>query len=313
MSNTPNLTKLFERHQNAVLAFSGGKDSLACLHLCQDYRDNITVVWVNTGAAFPHMVEFIRRATEGFNFVELKSDQAAWIAQQGLPADMIPVANSIWRDPGNPKPSQTLLQPWTLCCLKLRTEPVLNYLWRSGATLLLHGQRRSDGGGFIIDSMPGARVEICKLIWEWSDDDILDYIGKHGIELPEQYADGVMSSVDCWNCTALGDDSATLKKAKVAYMAHRYPDLLAELKIRMGRVFLATKAAFEEVKTDTAYVCLEAAEGAEKNLSVRASLEASPGPTTPTATNPETGETVPAAGAPRPNGAVTTNERGSHV
>jgi hypothetical protein len=27
---------------------------------------------------FPHMVEFVRKAAEGFNFVELTSDQAAW-------------------------------------------------------------------------------------------------------------------------------------------------------------------------------------------------------------------------------------------
>ncbi len=306
MTSTPDLTKLFERHQNAVLTFSGGKDSLTCLHLCRDYRDNITVVWVNTGAAFPHIAEFVRNAVKGFNFIELKSDQGAWIKQHGLPSDMVPVVNSIWRDPGNPKPSQILLQPWTLCCLKLRTEPILKYLWRSGATLLLHEQRRSDGGGFAINSGPDARVEVCKLIWEWSDDDILDYIGKHGIELPEQYADGVMDSLDCWNCTARGGDSATLKKAKFAYMARRYPSLFAEVKLRMGHVFLATEGTFEEVKTDTAYVCLEAAEGAENSLSVRASLEASPDLSTQIAT-------------PRPNGAVKisgtelTNERGTHV
>ena len=66
MTNTPDLTKLFNRHQKAVLAFSGGKDSLVCLHLCRDYRDKIDVCWVNTGAMLPHMAAFIRKATEGF-------------------------------------------------------------------------------------------------------------------------------------------------------------------------------------------------------------------------------------------------------
>ncbi len=82
-------------------AFSGGKDSLVCLDLCRGYRDKQEVVWVNTGAMFPHMVEFVRNVTEGFNFVELQSDQHGWLEQQGLPADLVPVANSIWRDPGN--------------------------------------------------------------------------------------------------------------------------------------------------------------------------------------------------------------------
>ena len=64
MTNTPDLTKLFNRHKKAVLSFSGGKDSLACLHLCRPYRDKLTVAWVNTGAAFPHIVEFVRKAVK---------------------------------------------------------------------------------------------------------------------------------------------------------------------------------------------------------------------------------------------------------
>ena len=184
---------------------------------------------------------------------------------------MVPVANSIWRDRGSPDPPRTLLQPWTACCVKLRFQPLLEYLERSSATLFLHGQRRSDGGGFTVDSGPDAKVEICKLLWEWSDDDILHYIGQHGIELPEQYADGVMDSLDCWNCTARGGDSTALNEAKFAYMAKRYPDLVEKLKLRMGKVYLATKATFDEVKADTAYVWHGAEKKSEKD-------RAAPGP-----------------------------------
>ncbi len=268
MTNTPDLTKLFNRHKKAVLSFSGGKDSLACLHLCRPYRDKLTVAWVNTGAAFPHMAAFVRKAVKGFNFVELKSDQGAWIKRYGFPSDIVPVANSIWRDRGSPDPPRTLLQPWTACCVKLRFQPLLEYLGRSSATLFLHGQRRSDGGGFTVDSGPDAKVEICKLLWEWSDDDILHYIGQHGIELPEQYADGVVDSLDCWNCTARGGDSTALNEAKLAYMARRYPDLFEELKLRMGKVYMATKATFDEVKADTNYAWLKAAEEAEAEQSI---------------------------------------------
>ncbi len=83
-ADTPDLATLFDRHDKAVLSFSGGKDSLVCLDLCRDYRDKLTVAWVNTGAMFPHMREFVYRAVEGFNFVELESDQPGWLDQQGL-------------------------------------------------------------------------------------------------------------------------------------------------------------------------------------------------------------------------------------
>ncbi len=52
--------------------------------------------------------------------------------------------------------------------------------------------------------------------------------------------------------------------AKFAYMARRYPDLYEELKLRMGRVYLATKAAFDEVKADTIHVWREDAEKFER-------------------------------------------------
>jgi len=37
-ADTPDLAALFGRHDKAVLAFSGGKDSLICLDLCRDYE-----------------------------------------------------------------------------------------------------------------------------------------------------------------------------------------------------------------------------------------------------------------------------------
>ncbi len=265
MTASPDLASLFARHKKAVLWFSGGKDSLACLHLCRNYRDKLEVVWVNTGAAFPHMIEFIRKATEGFNFVELKSDQAAWVEQQGLPCDMVPVANSAWRDPAAPDPQTLLrLQPWTACCAKLRFQPGLDYLARSGATLLIHGQRHSDGGGFTVDSGPDAKVEICKLLWEWSTGDVMDYITEHGIDLPEQYADGGVDSLDCWNCPTRAGDSAAEMAARFAFTARRYPDLYEKLKLRVGKVYLATEAAFKDVKADTTNVWRGAAEEFER-------------------------------------------------
>ncbi|MCZ6862985.1 MAG: phosphoadenosine phosphosulfate reductase family protein, partial [Alphaproteobacteria bacterium] len=256
----PDLKALFARHQGVVLAFSGGKDSLVCLHLCRHYQDKLTVVWVNTGAMFPHMREFIYKATVGFDFVELKSDQAGWIEQYGFPSDVVSVANSIWRDPGAPDPPPTMTQPWTSCCAKLRFSPILDYLAQSGATLFIHGQRDSDGGGLSGDSQPGATVEIHKLIWEWSERDIMAYIDENKIELPDQYAHGVVGSLECWSCTARAGDSAAKVEARLAYMKKQYPDLFEKLKLRIAKVYLATEAAFKEMKADTTYAWLEAAD-----------------------------------------------------
>ena len=105
------LESLFGHHEKTVLAFSAGKDSLVCLELCRSYRDKLKVVRVNTGAMFPHMRDFVVKATEGCNLVELRSDQAGWIEQQGFPADLVPVSNSAWRGPGNPEPPKRFYSP----------------------------------------------------------------------------------------------------------------------------------------------------------------------------------------------------------
>ena len=243
MTAALDLASLFARHKKAVLAFSGGKDSLVCLHLCREFRDQLDVCWVNTGAMFPHMAEFIRKAVKGFNFVELKSDQGAWIKQLGLPVDLVPVSNSIWRvapNSDNPNPPKTMLQPWTSCCAKVRFAPLLEYLAQSGATLFIHGQRYSDGGGFPVTSGPDAKVEICRPVWDWSSTDVFRYIVNHGIELPEQYNANppARRSLECWSCTALLDETDRLN-----YTRAHHPDLWEKLRPRLLAVYQATREA----------------------------------------------------------------------
>src|SRR5690606_10507583 len=54
------LRKVFESGQPVFISFSGGKDSLAVLKLCEPWRGRFRLLWVNTGYAFPHMEEMIR-------------------------------------------------------------------------------------------------------------------------------------------------------------------------------------------------------------------------------------------------------------
>ena len=49
----------FNRHEKIALMFSGGRDSLACLELYRDYLDKMTLIWVNTGANFPEIEDYI--------------------------------------------------------------------------------------------------------------------------------------------------------------------------------------------------------------------------------------------------------------
>ncbi len=67
------------------LAFSGGKDSLACWYLHR--HENPIVLWVNTGKAYPETVAIVDEIrAQAFRFVEVRSDQQAQIDANGLPS-----------------------------------------------------------------------------------------------------------------------------------------------------------------------------------------------------------------------------------
>ena len=48
-----------------IIQFSGGKDAIVCLHLFKNDPD-ITAVYVNTGAAFPHVAEYVQKMCDNF-------------------------------------------------------------------------------------------------------------------------------------------------------------------------------------------------------------------------------------------------------
>jgi len=65
----------FDTFNKIYLSFSGGKDSIACLHLVKDYLDKVVVVWVNTGANFPEIEQMMREVKSIVtHFHEIKND-----------------------------------------------------------------------------------------------------------------------------------------------------------------------------------------------------------------------------------------------
>lgn len=53
------LLHALKEHKRPAIAWSGGKDSTALLHMALKLKPNIDVVWVNTGVEFPECVHFI--------------------------------------------------------------------------------------------------------------------------------------------------------------------------------------------------------------------------------------------------------------
>lgn len=133
------MSSICERFPQIFLAFSGGRDSVVLAHMLEPWKDRVTLVWVNTGEMFPHMVEWVRSFGERFTLVELPSNLADHWQARGVPATVL------MGDAMVPGSGALRMQPWRFCCYTARTLPLLTYLQtQPGPWALVHGQRNDD-------------------------------------------------------------------------------------------------------------------------------------------------------------------------
>jgi 3'-phosphoadenosine 5'-phosphosulfate sulfotransferase (PAPS reductase)/FAD synthetase len=226
------LRRAFGRHKRALLAFSGGKDSLACLHLLSDYWNRITVAWVDTGDAFPEtlaQMEGVARIVP--DFVRIPSDQPAQIARAGWPVEVVPVDRTEYGRLVGGHHKQ-LFQPYVTCCAENIWAPMHQAVQQLGATLVIRGTKKSDKrrapveSGSVIDG-----VEYFNPLEDWTDADVVGYLSEVKISLPPNY-DDMNTSLDCRMCTAYLHENA----GKVRYMRRRHPEHAEELGRRITEI-----------------------------------------------------------------------------
>jgi 3'-phosphoadenosine 5'-phosphosulfate sulfotransferase (PAPS reductase)/FAD synthetase len=193
---------------DTALHFSGGKDSLACLYLMRDRWSEIYVMWVNTGAADPSIVEYMDGWKERLPyFVEVKSDQPANVAQFGWPSDVVPARNTALGSQvcgGGP-----LIQSCYDCCLANIWYPLHRATLELGVSTVIKGQRASDKRkSTATNGQQVAGVTYRMPIEAWSDTDVFDYLAGVNAIMPPGYGRGETTSRDCWDCTGYLDENA---------------------------------------------------------------------------------------------------------
>jgi 3'-phosphoadenosine 5'-phosphosulfate sulfotransferase (PAPS reductase)/FAD synthetase len=239
------IEQLFSRHEHVYLAFSGGKESIVLAHMCEPYRDRLSLLWVNTGFMFPHMVEFVRGYGERFTLEELTSDLPAHWRAFGLPSEILTVENAM---PGGCH-QEPKMQAWVSCCHSLRTAPMLTFInGLSSPAGLIHGQRHEDRTPNLgLSGAPGAwrdGVDVIAPLADWATEDVMTYVREHALTLPEQYRK-TSGSLECWVCPA---NLATEDTSYADYMAKEYPDLLAMVLPGARRIEQAVRAATDRYK-----------------------------------------------------------------
>ena len=233
---------ILDRHERIALLFSGGKDSLACLLLLRPYWDRLTVIWVNTGAAFPETIEIMERVRATVkNFVEVTSNVLEDVARNGFPVDILPFTRTVLGRilDGHTKP---LMRLSAACCATNRWFPLFTATKALGATLVITGRRASDHrkppekSGDVVNG-----VEYFCPIETWSADAVRSFLGER---LPAHYR-YTESSLECWNCTAYLYEDA----GRMTYMRRFHPDKLVYVEKRLSDLRDAVNEELTHVNT----------------------------------------------------------------
>ena len=208
-----------------VIQFSGGKDSIVCLHLFKDDPEAVAL-WTDTGNSFPHIGKYVRDMCELYQ-VELMVAKPEipvlqWQNENGLPADVVPwdatpaMAGISKNDFG------ARLVPYTDCCSANIWQPMHKAVIDSGIKHVVRGSKKADHRVGVEHGFTEDGVYYDSPLWDWTDADVFGYIEKHEIPLLDNYhMSDDSDSLDCWCCTAYLEKSG---RSRAEYIEKTYPE-----------------------------------------------------------------------------------------
>ena len=234
-----------------AIQFSGGKDSLVCLHLYRDDPDAV-VIFADSGSVVPHVREFVESTVAALGMrLHIASPAIPceeWQDANGLPADILPTnATPFMRPMITEGQSEATLVPYFACCNANIWQPMLRAIKDVGADTVVRGSKACDSRVGAPDGYVDDGVTFLSPIWDWSDDDVFAYLKKVGASLPPQYAMPGADSLDCWCCIAYMDYAGI---QRFEYLKEHYPGLYAKAKARLNVVSRTVRAAIANTSFD---------------------------------------------------------------
>lgn len=222
------------------LAFSGGKDSLACLLLNKERLSEITVFWVNTGKIYPEtqkVVEFAKSIAP--NFIDVIVDREGQNDYHGIPADIVPINWTVFgQSIAGEKPVK--VQSYLQCCFENISAPLHNAAKAHGITHLIRGQRNDEQykgtsrNGDVVDD-----ITYLHPIETWTTASVLDFIARH-MEIPAHFNLG-HTSLDCFDCTAYQKETKDVS----SYRELNHPELHQKYLARKEQLDSVLREALE--------------------------------------------------------------------
>ena len=213
------IDEIFQRHEEVILFYSGGKDSLALLLLLKPYWNRVNVVWVDTGNQFPEVIEHMGKVMSMVpHFTTLKGNQPEYFQQNGFPVDVVPTR---FTPMGKFIYGET---PITVCsrfdcCAANIWGPMRAFFAAYKPTCVLRadrGQERVKGP----DKEVG--IEFVYPIFDWTTEQVWKYLQKNAgglLQSRPMLEQG--SSLDCMTCMAYSEEIP----GRLGYLKKEHPKL----------------------------------------------------------------------------------------
>ena len=174
---------------NLPIAFSGGKDSLAVLHIALDVNPNFPVIYNNTSVEFPETLRYVRDLQEKWKFnLNITTCKASFF--------------SAVRDRGWANHEDR----W--CCKPYKEEPAFQFMSLNGYKAEITGTTRTESiyrRSLSPFKVPTKEPFILRVnpIYDWNEWEVWRYINENNLQHNPLYDVGYRR-IGCWCCPLNG-------------------------------------------------------------------------------------------------------------